>query len=654
MPIKLHPLPAAPSPGRTYLEQLQRRKNKGKQRQEVDAITDGDIDASLYAESGIPPVLKALRNVKLHQNNHAESPTNAEIQAVVYDDGDELAWSTSTLVWSQGSAVHRIYSFKEREHGQIRQALFAYFELPAPPSISAATSASSHIPPTSSTTPSLSDPSSASTTSDDSLFGAFAPTPPPAWSDDTRSSLASASIGASHTSSVLVRVLCIFFAETLHLYFPDGSQQIVHLRFAIRKAWAMENGLLIERLHKPTLRDSLPDWLGSPELRNRGRQREDIALYTLLDPFGDFSPFTKVSSLHNLLPSRHKRSSLDLRKATTRSGKITPFNNPTERVLFVSDRRKGQEPILVTYNTDTNKLSIWAYAEIGEDVQSEFEAFRRRQTQLAEEEGYIDPSPGKNGHGNSILPSVTRPVTGKRRRSQDYAFNIGPNLPSAPPLHAQPRRVSALSNASDRTQQADRRRSGHGDLTSHPLLHAYPNNSISEFLELMGTQPASRQRSAQLATGMNRRSSTAASNISLAPIMNRRTSTTRNELSISLDRMALSSAAAAAAAAAGGGASSGTLPPRSNTVNMHDISNGNLQPHLPNSQGGEIGIAETLAEEAQSQSKDHPMGHGEMEREASVLLDEDDEVQERASEMNIARLASLKLDDLSYVLLPGL
>lgn len=643
MAIKLHPLPAAPSPGGTYLEQLERRKNKGKQRQVDPAgATDDDIDATLYAESGVPPVLQALRNVKLHQHNRAGSPAaDAGIQAVVYDDGNELAWNTSTLVWSRGSAIHRIYSFREHEHGQIRQALFAYFEVPAPPSAPPTTSPSS-----SPSTAPLSDPSSsASSVADDSLLGAFASTPPPAWSDDTRSSLASASIGASHTSSILARVLCIFFAENLYLYFPDGSQHIIHLRFAIRKAWVMERGLLIERLHKPTLRDSSPNWLRPAGPRNRGRQKEGIALYTFLDPFGDFSPFTKASSLHNLPPSRNGTSTSRTEiKPAGRSGKVSLFNNPSERVLFVSDRRKGQEPILVTYNATTAKLSIWAYADIGEDAQSEFDAFRRRQMQLAEEEGYIDPSPAENLPQNGILPAATLPVTGKRRRSQDYAFDISKNLPIAPPPHTQARRVSAMSNASDRTQQADRRRSANQGFASHPLPHAHLNNSVADFLGFMGTQPASRQRATQLATGQIRRSSTAASNLSLAPGMNRRTSTTRNELSISLDRMALSSAAAAAAA----GAHPSILPPRSNTINMHDISNGNLQPHITSSQGAEVGIAETLAEEAHSQSKDHPMGHGEMEREASVLLDDDDEMQEQASEMNIARLASPKLDLSTY------
>ena len=623
--ITLDTLPRRISPGLAYFARKNEASNKGKGKQRADSElnTNADIENS----SGLLSKLLEIQAKKQGDSGNANKPPCRISYSECNDsqlDGsahEELVWHASTLVWSCGSAIHRMYTFNEEadNNQSIRQALFVWLKVPAPLSAPSGSSPPEGVSPETITVPppplSASSSSSASS-SNDHLYGPFATPRPPPWSDDNRSSLIAESLNASLTSTALVRVVCVLFREQMHLFYPDGSHHILQLRLPIRKAWPLEQGLLLEREKSPNLWESIPEWLRAGKVSTRV-QRAEPSLYVLLDPFCDFTPVSKVSAV-NFPPTKSDPTNPSIPYYSIGSptnGQAIPFSDPDERILYSSARRRGEEPIIISANLRLGKVSIWAYAHITEDTETLLDKARRKQFLAMEaivqhneplrEEAEIV---GGNNHVAAANPSN---VTGKRRRSADSAMS-----PTAPTFHVESgpgqRRISTAAMLLDR-RLSNNRPSGFMAMVP-PAMNANSNTSVTEFLEAMGTVPAtgpSFSSSSTVALAAARRTSTAGSVFSTAPYMDRRTSTTRNELSISLDRMALSSGFSMPLSSVG-------------TTNSMAFTG------APATEG-DILLPQSVAP-------------SDMEREVSLVLDE--ERQEEASELVISRLASTILDGL--------
>ena len=553
--ISLDTLPPRISPGLAYFAHKNRSQSKGKQRAETQ-------DEKIEAGDG-GGLLKKLQEIQAKKHGSLQNHAPQSPRRVVYCDRtesnttyEELVWQASTLVWSRNSAVYRMYTFEEEAHNDqsIQEAVFAWFPVPAPPppTLEPSSIPSSALLPSGSllhSPPPLSRSSSASLSSiDDGLYGPFADPRPPPWSDDNRSSLSSTTLSKTHTSTSLVRVLCVRFKEQLYLYLPDGSHHILHLRFPVRKIWPLERGLLLERQYVPNLWDNVPVWLraGRPVPVAQSINELESSFYSLLDPFADFLPTSKVPELHFRTPLANARNATSRATAVSAStsGTSSPIIDSEERILFASSPQKGEDPLFVSANVRSGKMSVWTYAHIPEDTEELLNKGRHRQLQLLEsmmrDDATMLEDTALTGRAMPAADRVAH-LTGKRRRSIDIA--VGRSRHSS---NGQAVSSSGQPRISTASLLLDRRKSNALPSSSSgvPLVPNNANNSVAGFLESMGTVPATGfpQSSSNVAlVAATRRTSTAGSAMSAAPFMDRRTSTTRNELSVSLDRMALSS-----------------------------------------------------------------------------------------------------------------
>lgn len=592
--LELQLLPPTISPGRAFfVAKAQREAAISDGKDNDDA---GITDNVLYSDGQTPGILAMLRELKLakqgigvasnkSKQSMSESPkTHSRMycnssgpsslppfgpRPSLVDDHpsappeyviDELTWSGATLVWSIGSAIYRTYTFEEeqRDDQHIRQAMFAWFEVPALPSDTKPVSASG----VSSSTTEFA--SSVTTSSDaDSLLGPFRPTMPQPWSDNATASIVSAHRARTHSETAVVRVLCVLFRDIAYLYYPSGHSHSLAIPWPWRTALALERGLLFERSESEV--HAMLRKYGKSLLDDKRHIVGDAAprFYVLMDPFEEFEVVRKASKLANIPPSaaerghnmHHNRS--EKRNLASASGITGPFVDGNEYAVYATDRRDGSEPIIVSFNSRERQLSIWAYASVVSSATSELDAYREQMKAL------LAGGSSKESHGESPeeddetpRPSSYTSTIGKRRRSADTPTSNGATHPPAPgtPLTvittARYPCSAILPNPRDQQTSHEgtimaRRRSALGAAPSRAALD--PNTSIAGFLDSMGTIPATRSSSSRVSnpasqpfpsgTAMTgRRTSTAAS---LAPHMDRRASSTRTELSLSLDRMAL-------------------------------------------------------------------------------------------------------------------
>ena len=561
------------SAGRAYFvakarqQQLRTASRKGKERARDDDDDDDDdnggpgkglSDAALYGELGPPALLDTLRSISRKKRTSSRHSAQDGVRSTkhipvplldrngnllpeeVQEPPDELAWSGDTLVWSKGNTISRQYSYKLPAEGStgpsatasrvIQQALFAYFEVPAP-------GPSQHQDPSSSVA------STSSSTIDSNLLGPFQGPLPPAWSDDNANASATRAASSTLTSVKSVRVLCVRFWDEIYLYYPDGTHHFHPLDFPVKTAWALDKGILFER----DTSDATTEPVKFPWQTIDSEPAElpkEAPLYVLLDPFDSVKPVAKAHALLGI-PAAGVRDPLRARRSICTQGRIGQFLDGAERIIYTSGSRSdGSEPIIVSINPNSGKLSVWTYAQVVANAKAEYDEFKQRivEQELAEAErngvriGDVTSETMREEQAQARLPSAI----GKRRRSRDSAMGdpilSNADMPAATAgsgsQSAAQRRVSAL---------LDRRKS---------IVN--PNASVADFLEAMGTNTvglnagsaaSSQQTNAdglpQPLSGNQavRRASTALS----SAYMDRRQSAARTELSVSLNRMALGS-----------------------------------------------------------------------------------------------------------------
>lgn len=632
--IPLPSLPARVSPGRAYFQcrnkvRQSRQDSKGKGKHRVsesfnaegpsslpyDAVYAGIKDSPLFQKlkpkaGNRPPEVKTRLYCNQRASRESDTPDNVE----------ELAWCESTLIWSRGSSIYRKYSFSEdpNDDQTIQQALFAYFDVPAKPkqrptSSSSDSSASS----TSSNAPSLrNDVSSpASSLQDDSLFGPFhSKVPPPPWSEDNTTASASQEAASTLTSTLRVRALVILQSRCILLYYPDGQKHIVPCLGQIERLWAMERGILLER--RIASKVPLPNWW--PSTSSENDLETDIPeprFYALLDPCQEAKPVSKVPNLFNI-PSTHSPESSQARQSNkvSSSGQAITFCEQDEGIVLVSDRQDLSDPIIVTFNPLSSRVSVWSYANFEQNPLDEINSFRDR---VSEDTMKWMNAGDTSTHNNATVRTSSnlaayQPTLGKRRRSNEGHNQQQPSSePDNPGFTTNGdylyRNPGATAVSRHVTSLLERRKSQHN-----------PDSTIAD---LLGSRALAEQRSthaiSQSHDKLHRRTSTLQNAISSS--MDRRTSTTRNELSVSLDRMAI-------------GAS---LMPSGSQASQAISSQHSAAPTIAD--------PGHMAAQDRQERFEALVGHGELERETSLTSVRQQSRDDSLSDILISRLHSLEI-----------
>lgn len=189
---------------------------------------------------------------------------------------EELTWSGSRVVWTLGNSIERVFDFDATADASyaskasltVRQALWTNFLCEAPGNHNNSNSSKSSHPPSSSAQGHSIDKAR-------ELFGPFASPLAASWTDARP--LKSDNAGAP---LVPFNAICVFLAESLHIFFPStGRSFVLHMPFLLKRAWSLpETGLLLER-HLEA------DEQASPA--SFGLDATLPTLYSLKDPFDE-------------------------------------------------------------------------------------------------------------------------------------------------------------------------------------------------------------------------------------------------------------------------------------------------------------------------------------------------------------------------------
>lgn len=535
-------LPPLPSPGLAYFEAqaLNRRAptttpsttiEKGKGRAQEDELLDLDFLSDIHASE----LYKKLHRCALRQDASDRRDTPEPPKRVRYASSEqhsrsdastsklpldeELVWSGATVVWSKGTAIHKVYNFLEGEpkHREVQQALFAWFGVPAAPSPSSETTGSSAKAGPQHLSNSVSPPHRTAGKDVVDLFGPFSHPQPPPWSDDNARSLRAAAVASTHTSEARVRCLCVLFHDSLIVYYPSGESRTVSFDDAngsstirVKKLWALEKGLLIEKTPtQAVVRMAHPCHHVAP------------SLFTLLDPFEDYRPVSKRSVTP---PVAEEIISEDMKL----------FSDPDEHVIYTGQKSTTQDvrhlPLAVSANTQKGKISVWQYTTERVSVASQLQSLKDR----------LGLAPVKtNGLAAEVVsdhPSEPHVSVGKRRRRSSGGTTLpGGTGVATEKLHSRPdiNRRSSILDA--RRRSTNPQLASTADFLASMGTSAIPGNAFPMSAAVTNGETGSTTIPERL---QNRRTST----VAVSAMMNRRSSTARHDLSVSMDRMALNNA----------------------------------------------------------------------------------------------------------------
>ncbi|GAA5920093.1 hypothetical protein JCM1841_004092 [Sporobolomyces salmonicolor] len=406
---------------------------------------------------------------------------------------EELSWSGATVIWRRGGAVYRSFSFREHEQ-DVAQALFVDLEVASPPSPRS----------TSTRAPGLDgSPSTSSGPSTEPLFGPYRRPTASTWSDDPlplpRDPPPAPPSPSCSSAPRSERTLLILLSTLAFAYPPSGSSVPFQLPFRVRRAWALGReaggGVLLERATEG--REVLegeegPATAGMP------------TMYTLRGVYDEMKPVGLVQGAHVEL-------------AEGRGGRtMSAIEELDEQVVFVS--KETGLPLILSANHNKGKVTVWTYVRI---------------------EGGGGAA-GAKGKGKEVdtLEDLPGLGLGLGMGLEDASFTS--NSTSLRRSHGPRRaRTSAGGGADITLMTSAGDRSLRRASTSTSAYHL-PDAQASLLEALSASDPS---RSALRRTPSHPPSTSD----------DRRTSITRNELSVTMDRMALSQGASSAGGGPGGG-----------------------------------------------------------------------------------------------------
>ncbi|CAG8664779.1 1739_t:CDS:2, partial [Cetraspora pellucida] len=141
------------------------------------------------------------------------------------------------------------------------------------------------------------------------------------------------------------RALFIVLENLAKVYFLDGQHFLIRLPSLVRRAWAMNVGVILQRVVEDKIPSGMTKFSPWPL----------PTLYSLLDPLEEIKPVSIVNEI------THNGPNISIK------GMTRPFSDVDDIVVYVNDCGQEGSPILVTLNRITLRHSIYKYAVIKED-----------------------------------------------------------------------------------------------------------------------------------------------------------------------------------------------------------------------------------------------------------------------------------------------
>ncbi|BGP35109.1 Anaphase-promoting complex subunit 1 [Rhodotorula toruloides] len=466
-------------------------------------------DATRPSASPIPPSLlphPASRFQEVLRSTSRHSPANAApgscfIRSARGNDSsadqsldalEELSWEGNRVVWSRRGSVFRTFSYEEKGES-VTQALFADFYVPEEPA-----NDPSAASPTASTSAERLDNDSPSP-----IFGPYRKPVSPSWSDDPLPLPVDPTDPKPPPKTRLDRTLIVLLSTIAFAYPSKGGCIPFPLLFRLKRAWPLDHGVLLERKRE------------GREVDAENVVAQLPTLYTLSDLYDEMKAVAVV-------PSFRYSSGREKVEVET-DGPVVPVDDVDEKVVFVSMReRKCEPPVAVSMNEKTKKVSIWAYG--------------RLKAKLEEDEvanGPVLAELDSKGEGKAVARDVRDETN--RATSTRMSRRRGS-------LSGTKRKLADTSahSASMPEERSIRRASGQhvGSSKGRPRLSiSHIIGQQDELLEALShnAEPLKPPSNATTSAALRRPAT-----------IDRRTSMTRNDLSVTMDRMALSQGASSA------------------------------------------------------------------------------------------------------------
>ncbi|CAJ0745500.1 1492_t:CDS:2 [Entrophospora sp. SA101] len=154
----------------------------------------------------------------------------------------------------------------------------------------------------------------------------------------------------NHNKDLSGRQRCLFviLENSAKVYFLDGQQFLLRIPFVVKKAWAMNLGVLFQCQHKDI--DENDDYYHyhTRDYINYSKfaKLHLPTLYSLLDPLEEIKPVSIVDKIY------YDGSNIKL------SGHKFLFTYPDEHIVFVNDQCENGNHIIVTLNQFTLRHSF--------------------------------------------------------------------------------------------------------------------------------------------------------------------------------------------------------------------------------------------------------------------------------------------------------
>lgn len=404
----------------------------------------------------------------------------------------ELTWSNSQVNLFHNGALVKTYDFSDLDQ-HVTHALYVQFHVAVP----------SPLP------PSQHNPSSSSSSSSSSLFSPYSTPVTTSWTDDLLPLPRDPPPSAPHsgTPRTTRQPVLLVLLSSLAFAFPlegQGGRVPIPLPFRVRRAWAIEGGVMLERG-----REGREVWAREGEGEDGQGEGGLPTLWTLRGTMEEMKPVARVEE--EVSWTEEGRVVLSSRGGGKGAERKT-VKGFDERVVFASSStfsdstsssssKSSDPPIIVTasplrHNNSSIKVSIYTYLSLSPSP-----------SLLS----YTAPSlPVHNSPSSPSTAAATAAAKGKQRAATEPPTS---NLPSSSPTITRNATLAAHSasgsTAMSRARPSDLSLSGNGSGTKRKH-HDSPNShgaSISQALSRSRSHD-DRERDRELDRSVRRASGT--------------------------------------------------------------------------------------------------------------------------------------------------
>jgi Anaphase-promoting complex subunit 1 len=203
------------NPGFVYLQSCVNQREPPP----TSAVADDSVD---HADS---PLLASLRAIRTgEKSSHSDRIFTFESEIA----NEHLAWSSTRVVWSRGSSIHRVLEFTPPADPVLQACFVSFGPVPTPAQ------------------PQTLGQNSGAAKERQHLFGVFVESAPPAWQEDRRP-IPTLDTRPGKERDRLRTGICVVQRDLLDIYLSDGNQVSIPTPWPVSRVWPADVGLVIER-----------------------------------------------------------------------------------------------------------------------------------------------------------------------------------------------------------------------------------------------------------------------------------------------------------------------------------------------------------------------------------------------------------------------